>query len=72
MGRSRISVQIDECFIKAIRNESKKRRERREKERFEHVQDFYHEFDRLGLVPHHECSDVNMKKKVRETLLHEG
>jgi len=69
MGTSKISIQIDECFIKAVRNESRKRRERRERERFEHVQDFYHEFERLGLVPHHDAADVNMKKKVRKELL---
>lgn len=71
MERSKISVQIDECFIKAVRNESKKRREERERERFEHVQDFYQEFDRLGLVPHHDAVDVNMKRKVRQELLNE-
>lgn len=71
MGKSRISFQIDECFIKLVRNESKQRREHSMEKRFENVQDFYQEFKRLGLISETDESDLKMKKKVLKKLISE-
>ena len=71
MEKSRISFQIDECFIKSIRNESRRRKENSIGERYENVQDFYKEFVRLGLISEHDGSDLKMKKKVIRSLITE-
>ena len=69
MGKSRISFQVDECFIKSVRNASKQRREHSLDRRFENVKDFYKEFVRLGLISENDKTDLNMKKKVIRKLI---
>jgi len=69
MGKSRISFQIDECFIKSVRNESKRRREHFLSEGLENVQDFKNEFVKLGLTFVSEQPELKMKKKVIRALI---
>ncbi|MGA1872679.1 MAG: hypothetical protein ACMUHY_03320 [Thermoplasmatota archaeon] len=71
MAKSRLTFQIDECFVKAVRNESKDRRKRFREDKYEHVQDFYREFKRLGLISDPEDPEIHMKKKVIRTLIRE-
>ena len=64
-------VQIDECFIKAVRNESRQRRER-----FRSIQSSYgldddllEKFERIGIFSEEKCPKIKMKKRVVRTLL---
>ena len=69
MGESNISFQVDECFIKSVRNASKRRREHSAEKRFENVKDFYKEFVRLGLIIENDETELDMKKKVIRKLI---
>ncbi len=69
MDRSRISFQIDECFIKATRNESRRRRDLSRKEQDERGNEFEEGFRKLGLTSDFERPEIVMKKKVIRTLI---
>jgi len=69
MDRSRISFRIDECFIKAIRNESIRRRDLSRKGQMESSDEFEEGFHKLGLTSDYERYGIVMKKKVIRTLI---
>jgi hypothetical protein len=71
MTESRISIQIDECFLKVLRNESRKRRERLRMLQDEIDGDEYllNKLKKLGLVSNDNGPKVTMKKNVVRTLI---
>ena len=69
MEKSKISFQIDECLIKAVRNESERRRDRSMNEQDQYENDYKQEFQRLGLISDEDKTEPIMKKNVVRILI---